>query len=403
MTKETGNHVVVIENEQQAKEEMAAVKASAPGIACMAGKAQFHCLKIKNVSCRGANILKQEMLARGGEAAVSIDAVYAQGQTDVLLMGTKLQLVRLAEKLDCQPFLGLQDIAQNIRDILQGMEKQSFSLALPGGRTLELSPKHTQIMGIVNVTPDSFSDGGFYFKPEKAVEQAVKLHEEGADIIDLGAVSSRPGADLADEDEEWKRLEPVIKALVKEDILLSIDTFRASVARRALDAGAHIINDIGGFHMDAGLAETVAEYGCPVVMMHNRMQIFADKPYTDFLSDVIQDLEISRNMGLEAGVKPEQIIVDPGVGFGKTPAQNRLLIRQLGIFRGMGHPILLGVSRKSFIADTLPELEPLQRDDATMALGVVGALQGAHILRVHEVLRTKQIMKIVDEVRNERG
>jgi len=401
MTRETGSHVVWIQDEGQARLELAAIGVSPAGVECMKDKARFYCLKVKEISCKSANILKQEMLSRGGEAAVNAQTVYAQGKTDVLLMGTRLQLLYLAEKLERQP-LGLQDVAQNIRDILAGLEQDAFSLALPNGKKWELPKNRTQIMGIVNVTPDSFSDGGCYFQPQDAIRQALELTAQGADLIDLGAVSSRPGAALADEQEEWRRLEPVVKALASENILLSIDTFRASVAQRALEAGAHIINDIGGFHMDKGLAKVVAEAGCPVVMMHNRMQIFADQPYTDFLSDVVRDLEVSREIGLQAGVKPEQIIVDPGVGFGKTPAQNRLLVKNLGIFRGLGHPILLGLSRKSFIADTLPSV-PLERDDASIALEIVGALQGAHILRVHEVLRTKQMMRIVDEVRNENG
>ncbi len=401
MTKETGNRVLLIPDEKAARREMAAAGVSQDGMERIVKKAVFCCLKIKDVSLNSANILKQEMLSRGGEAAVSAKAADAYDTTDMMLMGTHLQLSDLADRLLRQP-LDLNWVAESIQEMLNALHPRDYLLPLPDGKTLALSHNRTQIMGIVNVTPDSFSDGGLYLRPEEAVKQALRLREEGADLIDLGAVSSRPGAGLADAGEEWRRLQPVVEALVREDMILSVDTFRAGVAERALNAGAHIINDIGGFRMDTRLASVVAAVGCPVIMMHNRMQVLQDKPYTDFLSDVIKDLEESRNIGYQAGVKPEQIIVDPGVGFGKTPAQNRLLVKELAAFKGLGRPILLGLSRKSFIADTLP-LAPQERDNASLALGIAGALNGAHILRVHEVFKTKQAMTIIDEMRNENG
>lgn len=400
--KEKESHLVCLRTEDEIRHEMREIGVSAGGIECMTGKARFYGIKVKDISCRSANILKQEMLSRGGEAAVSARTVYAEGNTDVLLLGTVLQLTYLAEKLEKQP-LGLKKVAEAIRQILDGIGKKDFSFSLPDGKTLTLPENMTRIMGIVNITPDSFSDGGRYFSPKDAIRQAEALWEDGADILDLGAVSSRPQAVFPDEEEEWRRLCPVIRELGKQDMVLSVDTFRGTVAERCLEAGAHIVNDIGGFRMDAALAGTAARWGCPVVVMHNRMQVNA-KPYEDFLSDVVGDLQESVQLGLKAGVKPEQLILDPGIGFGKTPAQNRLLIRNLAIFQGMGYPLLLGLSRKSFLADTLPALSlPEERDDASLALGIMGALNGARILRVHEVKKTKQAMQIIDKVRNEKN
>ncbi len=400
--REKGSHLVCLRTEDEIRHEMREIGVSAGGIECMTGKARFYGIKVKDISCRSANILKQEMLSRGGEAAVSARTVYAEGNTDVLLLGTALQLTYLAEKLEKQP-LGLRNVAEAIRQILDGIGKKDFSFSLPDGKTLTLPENTTRVMGIVNITPDSFSDGGRYFSPKDAIRQAETLWEDGADILDLGAVSSRPQAVFPDAEEEWRRLCPVIRELGKQDMVLSVDTFRGTVAERCLEAGVHIVNDIGGFRMDAALAGVVARWGCPVAVMHNRMQVNA-KPYEDFLSDVVGDLQESVQLGIEAGVKPEQLILDPGIGFGKTPAQNRLLIQNLAIFQGMGYPLLLGLSRKSFLADMLPGLSlPEERDDASLALGIMGALNGARILRVHEVKKAKQAMQIIDKVRNEKN
>jgi dihydropteroate synthase len=252
--------------------------------------------------------------------------------------------------------------------------------------------KKTMIMGIVNVTPDSFSDGGRFYDIDRAVEHAKRLVADGADIIDIGGESTRPGAEKVSLEEELRRVIPVVKAVVQEiDVPISIDTYKAEVAKQAIEAGAHIINDVWGAKADAKMAEVAAFYDVPIILMHNRH----DLQYRDLISDMISDLMESVAIAKRAGVKDENIILDPGIGFAKTVEHNLEIMRRLDEFAKLGYPLLLGTSRKRFIGHVLdlPVNERVEGTGATVCLGIV---KGAHIVRVHDVLPIARMAKMMD-------
>lgn len=262
-----------------------------------------------------------------------------------------------------------------------------------GGHKLALSDR-TLIMGILNVTPDSFSDGGRYDSCEAAVARARQMVEEGADILDIGGESTRPGSLKVSAEEELNRVLPVIRALSREvNVPISIDTYKTEVAKQALEAGAHIINDVWGFKEDPGMARVAAEFGCPVILMHNRK----DEDYTDFVKDVLADLQESIGIARDAGVADDRIILDPGIGFAKSHEQNLFLMRKLSDVVGLGYPVLLGTSRKRVIRNTLqlPPDDVVEGTGATVALGIA---QGASIMRVHDVKQMKRVAVMTDAI-----
>jgi dihydropteroate synthase len=250
----------------------------------------------------------------------------------------------------------------------------------------------TIIMGILNVTPDSFSDGGSYRQVEDAVRKAHQMVAEGADIIDIGGESTRPGAAIVTPDEEMQRVIPVVEAIRREmSIPISIDTYKAEVARQALEAGAHIINDVWGGQADADMAAVVAQYDCPFIITHNRIS----SEYVEFLPEVIGDLRQYTDQAIQAGVKPEHIILDPGIGFAKSYKQNLYLMNNLRPIVDMGYPVLLGTSRKSVIGLTLG-LPPEERLEGTAATVVLGIAQGCGIVRVHDIQAIKRLAVMTD-------
>lgn len=255
--------------------------------------------------------------------------------------------------------------------------------------------ERTLVMGILNVTPDSFSDGGRYNNVERALQHAREMIAEGADIIDVGGESTRPGHEPVSEQEELERVIPVVEAIQRElpQVPLSVDTYKAKVAREALKAGAHIINDVWGFKAEARMAEVAAEFGCPVILMHNRQ----DRNYGDLLADVAADLRECVEIARKAGVKDENIILDPGIGFAKDYSENLRVMRALDDLITLGYPLLLGTSRKRFIrtALDLPVDEVVFGTAATVALGVA---QGCQIVRVHDVKEIKQTVQMCDAV-----
>ena len=239
-----------------------------------------------------------------------------------------------------------------------------------GNKIFEPSEK-TYVMGILNVTPDSFSDGGSYTSIDKAMEQAEKMIQQGADIIDVGGESTRPGHVQIGDEEEIKRVVPVIREIKKKfDIPVSIDTYKSVVAKAALEAGADLLNDIWGFRYDEKMAELAAEYDVPVCLMHNRDNL----DYDDFMEDVKKDLQISLDIAEKYGVKKENIMLDPGVGFGKTYEQNLMVMNHLEEIVDMGYPVLLGTSRKSVIGLTL-DLPVDEREEGTLATRCSGSHQ----------------------------
>ena len=257
-------------------------------------------------------------------------------------------------------------------------------------------------MGILNVTPDSFSDGGLYFNKEKAIAHGLRMVEEGADLLDIGGESTRPGSKPLELEEELRRVIPVIESLVKEvDVPISIDTYKSKVAQKAMEAGAEIINDISGLNFDPDLAQVAAKGNAPLILMHIRgtpetMQ--KDVHYDSLFSEILQYLKDSIQKAESAGLDPEQIIIDPGIGFGKTLEDNLLIIKNLSEFRVLGKPILLGTSRKSFIGKIL-NAEVEDRLEGTLSSIAIGVLNGAHIIRCHDVLQAKKAIAIADAIR----
>lgn len=274
--------------------------------------------------------------------------------------------------------------------------------------------KRTYVMGILNVTPDSFSGDGLLSRSDflkTALAQAEEFIEAGADILDIGGESTRPGSTPVSEEEEISRVQPVIKSLRANGIttLISIDTYKAVVAQAALEAGADWINDVWGFHADPQLPSLVARQGVPVVLMHNRSKpslveqqqrlggSYLGAHYEDLLKDVINELMQSVSIARSAGVKDENIILDPGIGFGKTVEQNMELINRLEEIKALGFPVLLGPSRKSFIGYTL-DLPPSERLEGTLAACTVGITRGADILRVHDVQQVIRVARMTDAI-----
>lgn len=254
--------------------------------------------------------------------------------------------------------------------------------------------KHVYIMGILNVTPDSFSDGGKFNTMDQAMAQVEKMIAQGADLIDVGGESRRPGHQQITEEEEIERVVPVIQKIKETfDIPVSIDTYKSKVAKAALDAGADMLNDIWGFLYDEKMAELAATYDVPVCIMHNRN----NTEYGDFVRDVVEDLKKCLAVAEKHGVKKENIILDPGVGFGKTYEQNLAIINHLEALCDMGYPVLLATSRKSVIGLTL-DLPVTEREEGTIATSVMGAMKGCDFVRVHDVQANARALKMTEAI-----
>lgn len=259
----------------------------------------------------------------------------------------------------------------------------------------EFDVKHkTYIMGILNVTPDSFSDGGRFNQMDAALRHVEEMVRDGADIIDIGGESTRPGHTVISDEEEIARVVPVIAA-VKErfDVPVSVDTYKGKVAEAALQAGTDLVNDIWGFRHDKRVAELTAQYGAACCLMHNRHE----PVYQNFLEDMVKDMEICVKIARDAGVSDDKIILDPGVGFGKTYEMNLSAIRHVDVLHRLGFPILLGTSRKSVIGLTL-ELPADQRVEGTLATTVIGVLKGCAFVRVHDVKENKRVIQMTEAV-----
>ncbi|OIQ62245.1 dihydropteroate synthase [Neomoorella thermoacetica] len=385
--------VITVADAATAARLMQEVGADAGGIDLMLPKACFYCLKLKDVPARAANILKQEILARGGEAAMAAGvAGWSVDKTDVLIFATRRQLELLVAKLPVQGF-GLDKLAAGIKTTLANWERNDVrEIGCPRG-PLVLG-KRTLVMGIVNVTPDSFSDGGQFYDPGAAVEHAHQLVAEGADIIDVGGESTRPGHEPVSAAEEWRRLEPVLTRLTREiKVPISVDTYKASTARRALEMGVDIINDIWGFRVDPEMARVCGQYQAAVVLMHNQ----EGTSYKDLMFDILTFLRQSIQLAEDNGVPPEKIIVDPGIGFGKDLDQNLEVMGRLEEFKVLGKPVLLGTSRKSMIGRTL-DLPVDQRLEGTAATVALGIARGVDIVRVHDVRAMVRVARMTDAI-----
>lgn len=262
-----------------------------------------------------------------------------------------------------------------------------------GNKEFKLGER-TYVMGILNATPDSFSDGGKFNEVEIALKRVEEMIKQGADIIDVGGESTRPGFNVVEADEEIKRVVPVIKGIKEKfDISVSIDTYKAETAEAAIKAGADIINDVWGFKKDKNMAAVAAKYDVPCILMHNRK----DKPYENLMEDVKNDLNESIEIAMNAGVRKENIILDPGIGFAKTYEENLIVMKNLKEIRNMGYPVLLGTSRKSMIGNAL-NLPVDQRVEGTLVTTVMGIMAGCEFIRVHDVLENKRACVMTDKI-----
>lgn len=286
-------------------------------------------------------------------------------------------------------------------------------------KTLSVGPltidwgTQTYVMGIINATPDSFSGDGLLNQKatvEMSLAQARRFVAEGAHILDVGGESTRPGSQPVSEQQELERVVPVVEAIARElNVAISVDTYKASVAQAALDVGAHMINDVWGCRMDPAMAPLAAERGVPIVLMHNRLRPknvaqqerlggrYLGVKYEDLLGDVVRELIASVNLARAAGVRQEQIILDPGIGFGKTVSQSLELLNRMDELRVLGYPLLLGSSRKSFIGYTL-DLPPHDRVEGTATTVAIGIARGADIVRVHDVKEMSRVAKMSDAI-----
>jgi dihydropteroate synthase len=268
--------------------------------------------------------------------------------------------------------------------------------------SFDLSQK-THIMGILNVTKDSFADGGLYFDKTSAIERAVQMVEEGADIIDIGGESTRPGSEPVNEAEELRRTIPVIEVLAKKiSVPISIDTYKSEVAKRAIEAGASMVNDISGLRFDLNMPEVIAHYRLPVVIMHIKgtpKDMQRSPFYPALITEIIDYLSEGIRLAIQAGISEDMIIVDPGIGFGKTYEHNLEIIKNLSAFTRLKKPILIGVSRKAFIGKILGDLPVTDRLEGTAAAVAISIMNGANIVRVHDVKEMVRVARVADAIK----
>jgi dihydropteroate synthase len=370
------------------------------GIEAMLPKMVNMNIHVQGLPCKVANIIKQEMLAIGGDAAVARGSVACTVEkTDLILIGTVKQIHRFMEKISCQPF-GLENMAKGLHELLENLSANQWTIHT--GRRQMILGERTWIMGILNITPDSFSDGGRFASLEKAVEGGLRLIEEGADILDIGGESTRPGAEPVALEEELRRTIPVVAKLAeKTDVPISIDTTKAAVAREALAAGAEMINDVSAMRLDRQMPAVMAESGAAVVFMHMRgipqtMQE-GDLHYASLQGEIIEFFRERLSAAQAEGISPGQVIIDPGIGFGKTGSDSLKLLKYLPEYRVLGRPILAGPSRKSFLGQA-GQRAAADRLEETAAAVTAAIMKGSQIVRVHDVKAMKRVAAVADAI-----
>ena len=366
----------------------------------MAPKMVYRVVRVDNVDTRAANILKQNMLSIGGEVSLPREVFDFEGkEVHVVISGTLKHYRQLVTRLKRQPF-GLKALAAELEELLRSSLGEDERVLRLGGREYRLDER-TLVMGVINVTPDSFSDGGRFFGTQVAVKHGMRLVEEGADILDIGGESTRPGSDLVSLDEELGRVMPVVEELIGlTEVPISIDTTKTEVARRALDAGCAMVNEISAMRLEEDMLPLVVSRGVPFCLMHMQgmpkdMQV--DPHYDDVIGEIAGFLRERAEVALEAGANPSNIIVDPGIGFGKTLEHNLEILRRLSELASLGYILMLGTSRKSFIGRILdlPEDDRIEGTAASVSLGIAS---GADIIRVHDVKEMVRVARVADAI-----
>jgi len=391
-----------ISNIREAERELEKLGVHGYGIKVMAGKMIKKVFYLRDLEIKAANILKQECLAIGAELALPKDASLLKGKVvDAILIIDSNKIEILLGKLKKQPF-SLKEVADQIEDITIKYDKSSWVIK-NGSRKLTI--KKPLVMGILNVTPDSFSDGGEFNEKDKAVEWAISLIKNGVDILDIGGESTGPGTKDVSVEEELKRVIPVVKAIRKKNkkIWISVDTYKSEVAREAIKAGADMINDVTALRGDKKMAGFIAKSGVPVIFMYCKdntpRTTRQKKEYKDVVFHVM-DFMIERiAFAMAKGVKREQILIDPGMGafVSSNPKYSLEIVNRLDEFKSLGFPILIGPSRKSFIGDVL-DLPVSERKEGTLGVVAVAILRGANIVRVHDVKECKRVCEMVHAI-----
>jgi dihydropteroate synthase len=348
-----------------------------------------------------ANILKQCMLSAGGDAIVARGAIDCTvRETPAILIGTPKHIGLAADSLSGQPF-GLSELGEQLKLALGPQQLPSSLRLKPGDLSYTNGPL---VMGVLNVTPDSFSDGGLYSSPVRAIERAMEMLGQGAAVVDIGAESTRPGSSPVPPEVQIERLLPVIRGICDRapSAILSVDTNSSTVAAAALDAGVSMVNDVTALS-DPGMASLAASCGCPIVLMHMKgipadMQ---DSPcYSDVAGEVYSFLEDRVAKAEAAGMTRDRILVDPGIGFGKRLEDNLDILRRLAEFKTLGRPIVVGASRKRFI-ENITGLPVEERLESSIGAACAAALNGANIIRCHDVMETKRALQIVDAIKSQ--
>lgn len=382
-------------------EAIASIGSDKASLPIFSEKREILPIKITGVRTPAANIIKQELLSAGGDAVTPRGCVNcAVPSCSILLLGTTRQYRRLLTKISAMPYFGLPDIAGQLEEMLKTSAPVT---TLADGRTITY--EQIAVMGIINVTPDSFFSGSRVNDEELLITTAGKMIEEGAAILDLGAESTRPGSASIDGDEERRRLIPAVK-LIHEHFpkaIISVDTYRADTAREALAAGAHIINDISAMEKDPNMSDLVVESGAPIILMHMRgtpadMMNAENTVYDDITNQVTKYLVQRAEILTQRGVGKDKIILDPGIGFAKNTEQNLTLMRDLASLTAYGYPVLLAASRKTVIGQTLGGLPPEERLEGTIATSCAAVYAGAHMVRVHDVAANLRAIRVTEAI-----
>jgi dihydropteroate synthase len=396
------NRILTINNLEDARQELRKIKVSSQGVEVMAPKCLEMSIKLSNVHIGAANILKQEMLSVGGDAAVARGVVNGvEKVSDVILIGNADKIKKLIKKLDFQTIFGLPQIKNDLQKMLQAqLFSSNKELKLRHGQ-LDLS--ELKIMGILNVTPDSFSDGNLFNHSEKALAHALQMEKEGADIIDIGGESTRPGAEKVELQTELDRVIPVIEKIRKHsDIPLSVDTYKAVVAKEALKAGADIVNDVSALRFDQQMSEILKQNpDVPVILMHmlGTPRTMQQNPsYQDVIEEVLDFFAERINFCEANHIGRSRLILDPGIGFGKRQEDNLKILKKLAEFKCFDLPVVLGASRKSFIGRIYDSL-PTERLAGSLAATTMALQAGIDFLRVHDVSEHKRFIRVWQAIR----
>jgi dihydropteroate synthase len=389
--------VLEVETLAEIAREIERTESDPEGVAIMTRKGRIYPVRIENVSLKAAPLLKQETLSVGADAAHARGiADHSVANTSVVVLATWGQYQRLLPKLRRQPF-HLAEAADAIDRALRAYVSRS-PRTIRGPHRSFVVGDHPRVIGVLNVTPDSFSDGGAHLDPAEAVAHAERMVADGAELVDVGGESTRPGATPVSPDVEWTRIAPVLAGLAgRISVPISVDTRHPEVAAKAVDAGADVINDVEGLRSEA-MRRTVEKSGAAVIAMHMRgtpATMQTDLVYSDLRGEVFSALAAATDLAVAAGVPSEKILVDPGLGFGKSAEQSLELLVHVGELRSLGYPVVIGASRKSFLGWALGTNDPARRLEAGVAAAVVAAERGVALVRTHDVGPTVRALAIV--------